>query len=398
MSATRNTASLSTERIEVAHFFGEGDGATAIEHVFDEFESEYPGVDVVPAGYTNTSSYGLEIKSRILRQDPPSVFMTWTGQDLVPYVESDATADLTDLWDREGLSRSFVEGVADLVRVDGRYVAVPLDIHRKNNLFYNVALAEDLGVDPARIGGPRELLEVLSQCEGEGPIGLTQPMKNPWTVLQLWAQILVGLYDTEVYEAVSRGEGRTHRSEIAESVALLAEYAALADEDAHFLGMGGADQRFRDGEAVFFQQGDWVGAGYEEQAGFDYGTDWGHVPFPGTDGVYVMGMDAITAARDAPQPEAAEAFVSVAASRSALEGLNRYKGSIPPRDDVSLDAYPPFLQDQYDDFTSARVHTGGQKALVAPGKSVDTRDAFVSFVAARDVQRTTDDLVECYGD
>lgn len=396
MSATRSATGLSAERIEVAHFFGEGDGAAAIEHVFDEFESEYPGVAVDPTGYTNTSSYGLEIKSRILRQDPPSVFMTWTGQDLVPYVDSDATADLTDLWDREGLARPFVDGVADLVRLDGRYVAVPLDIHRKNNLFYNVALADDIGVDPARIDGPRELLEVLRQCEGEGPIGLTQPMKNPWTVLQLWAQILVGLYDADVYEAVSRGDARAHRSEIRESVALLAEYAALAEDDAQFLGMVGADRRFRDGESVFFQQGDWVGAGYEDEAGFDYGTDWDHVPFPGTEGVYVMGMDAITAARDAAHPDAAEAFVSVAASRSALEGLNRHKGSIPPRDDVSLDRYPPFLQDQYEDFTTARVHTGGQKSLVAPGKSVDTRDAFVTFVAARDVERTTDDLVACY--
>jgi glucose/mannose transport system substrate-binding protein len=396
MSTSRASGTVSANELEVAHFMGEGDGSAAIQHVFDEFENRHPGVDIVPTGYTNTSSYGLEIKSRILRENPPSVFMTWTGKDLVPYLESDAIADLTDLWESDGLTRAYVDGVADLVAFEGRYAAVPLDIHRKNNLFYNVQLAEAVGVDPGRIDDPRELLEVLRQCEDESFVGMTQPMKNPWTVLQLWAQIVVGLYGTDVYEAISAGNGRAHRSEIQESLSLLAAYAELADEDAYFLGMVGADGRFRDGESLFFQQGDWVGAGYRELDGFDYRTDWDHVPFPGTDGVYVMGMDAITAAADTPHSEAADEFLSVAASRPALEGLNRHKGSIPPRSDVSLDSYPPFLQDQYQDFKTARAHTGGQKALVPPDGSVETRDVFVDFVDTRDVEATTKELVACY--
>lgn len=382
-------------QLEVAHFYGEGDGQRAIQQVFDLFESRHTGTEIVGSSYGN-NTYGLEIKCRILGENSPSVFMSWPGRDLEPYYRAGAVADLTDFWAEHDLADVFIEGPRDLVRFDGRFAAIPVDIHRKNNLFYNVELVEQLGIDPHSIGDPREFLEVLRQCRSGPAIGMTQPMKNPWTTLQLWAQIVVGLFGPDTYDSMSHGDATRYRSEIEESLRVLDQYADLADDDAYFLDMVGANDRFIEGESVFFHQGDWVAGEYGATEGFDYRRDWDHVPFPGTDGTYVMGMDAITRAPDPPSPDAAEAFLEVAASRQAQQALNREKGSIPPRRDVSLDDYPPFLQDQYDDFTRSRAQVGGQKSQAQPDAFMELRGAFAEFASSRDVDATVDKLVGAY--
>lgn len=160
--------------------------------------------------------------------------------------------------------------------------------------------------------------------------------------------------------------------------------------------MVGANQRFMDREAVFFQQGDWVGGQYGETDGYEYGRDWDHEPLPGTDGVYVMGMDSVVMPADPHQEALGKSFLEHVADTETLREINRIKGSIPTRRDVSIDTYPPFLQDQYQDFKSARRHTGGGKAATPPESGIGERIAISSFINDRDVDRTVGDLIDAH--
>jgi len=135
---------------------------------------------------------------------------------------------------------------------------------------------------------------------------------------------------------------------------------------------------------------------YEDEPGFEYGRDWGRVNFPGTDGAYVLGMDLLVTAADVEFTEEIRTFLEFMASPDALETLNRVKGSIPPRSDVSLDTYPPMLQEQFEDFQRARHFPAGHAMQVHPETFIDAKIAMSEFIADRDVAATTAALVDAY--
>jgi glucose/mannose transport system substrate-binding protein len=380
-------------QVEIAHFWQEGDGLGMLEDVIDRFEREHGGISVTEQSYTN---HGLSIKSRILKEDPPSVFVEWPGSNLVPYDEAGALMDLTDLWEDNGLDRAFMEGPDDLVHLDGRPVGIPVDIHRMNNLFYHVELVEDLGVDPSSIDSAREFLEVLEQCQGDDVLGMQQPMKQPSDVLMLFSEVVLGEFGAEVFAGITKEDPSRYRSEIRESLEIIDDIAALASDDAHFLGMVGANRRFLDEESVFFYQGDWVAAEYGEMDDFDYGEDWEHVPFPGTDEVYRIGIDSMVASANAPDPESVRTFLEFVSTPTVLEELNRTKGSIPPRRDVSMDRFPQFLRDQFQDFERSNYQPAGHAFQVSPNAFVEAKAAISDFVLSRDVEQTTRELIEAY--
>lgn len=377
--------------LEVAHFWQEGDGMKPFEAVLSEFAEQYPTVDVRDESYGN---HGLSIKSRILQERPPPVFLEWPDRNLVPYDEAGSLKDISDLWEREGWTDVFIEGPREKVRLDGRYVGVPIDIHRMNNLFYNVELTEQLGIDPHGIGDSREFLEVLRQCEDAPVVGFQQPMKNPWTVIMLWCEIFMGQFGGAAFEELTQGDPTGFESEIRESLQLLDAYADLASDDAEFLGMVGANERFIDGESVFFYQGDWVAGEYGEIDGFDYGSEWDHVPFPGTEDIYRLGMDSFVASPEAG--ETAMEFLSFAGSPTALQTFNQIKGSIPPRRDLSLDEYPRFLQEQHEDFTRTRYQPAGHSFQVTPEVFIEVKEAFSDFMIDRDVDGAARELNAVY--
>lgn len=379
--------------LDVAHFWQPGDGAEMFEAVLKRFRSTHPDVTVTANSYAN---HGLAIKSRILQEDPPSVFLEWPGRNLDPYVEAGAVRDLTDVWERFDLAASYIEGPAELASYDGRYRTIPVDIHRMNNLFFDVELVEQVGVDPRTIGDPRELLAVLEQVEDAGHVGFELPMKNPWTVLMLWSDILIAQFGASAWTDVASGTVRPHEAEIREAVELVDAYADLASDDANFLDMVEANERFMDGGSVFFHQGDWVAGTYEEREGFEYGSEWDHVPFPGSEGTYRMGVDSFVGSSRAENTADLETFLGFMASPETLELLNRMKGSIPPRRDVSLDRYPPFLQEQFEEFTDARDFVSGHSSDVPPERFIDAKTACSNYMASRDVERAADAFIEAY--
>ncbi|MFB6151367.1 MAG: ABC transporter substrate-binding protein [Haloarculaceae archaeon] len=393
MSTSARTQREQSGTVELVHFWEEGDGRRMLDAVLAEFDSRHPEVNVEDRSYSN---HGLAIKSRILRENPPSLFVEWPDRNLEPYDQAGALRDLTPVWEDNGWFDAFIEGPRESLHVGDRYVGVPVDLHRMNNLFYRVGLVEELGVDPSRVSDPREFLEVLRQCEDAGVVGMEQPMRDPSDVLQLLTNVFIGQFGAEAFAELTRERPAARETELEEALRLLEEYSRLASDDAYFLDMVAANDRFVDGDSVFFHQGDWMAGEYADVADFDYGTGWGHAVFPGTEGVYTMGGDAVVAAADAEFGPAARTFLEFVGSPEALELLNRVKGSIPPRRDISLDSYPEFLQEQFADFERARHFPASHALQVSPEAFVEAKAAISDFIAERDVQRTTRDLVEAY--
>lgn len=379
--------------VEFAHRF-EGAGREATSALIEDFERR-SGEHTVRERVDE--DLRLTVKTRILRNDPPDVWVDWCGKNIEPYVASGGVGDVDDLWADRGFVDAFYESLQETVRVDGTYYGVPLNVQRTNCLFYKPTLLETWSIDPTDITDAREFLEVLEQADAVADVDGVLPLhyRAPWPALQLWGSLFLSQFGYEAYEdLVANGNAAAHRDAIGETFDLLASFAAYAPDDASYLSWMDANRRFMDDDVPFFYQGDWSAGPYNAAESFTYDEDWSVVPFPGTEDIYSMVLDGfLTAGTTDP---AVEACLAQFGSREGIQTFNRIRGGVPTRSDVDTSTLHPFFREQSRSFErSRRVATSlAHGAGVDAGTLIDLKVATAEFVSTWDVDAGTAAFVE----
>ncbi|WP_049925496.1 ABC transporter substrate-binding protein [Halopiger goleimassiliensis] len=389
------------EPLEIAHWWTAGGEEEAFDALVEGFEEAYPEIEVDSSPSPGGAGSALEadVRNRVVDQNPPSTFQVWPGQALTDYTDEDLLYDIGDhVWDDE-MEDAYMDGPIDAARPNGDFVAVPINIHRLNNLFYNVDVVEEAGVDPAEIDSPSELLDAMADVDDAGYVGMAQQTQSEWSTLQLWAQVLLGEYGADTYETFIEGDVEAVESEVRDSLEIVVDYSEYFNEDASSMAdWDDASAYINRGEAAFFHQGDWAAGEYEADDDLEYGEDWDHVAFPGTEDMYALNMDSFVFPVYNPSPNATLRFLQYAGSVDAQERFNPPKGSIPPRTDVSDEAFTPFLSDQMADFerSSEQPPSIAHGLAVRPAIQSDVEGAFANFIDNWDVDETYDELVAAF--
>ena len=376
--------------LEIVHWWTAGGEEDAYNALLDGFREEHPDVEIVdnPAPGGAGSAIDTVIQNRVLDQNPPSTFQIWPGQALTPYTDEDLLEDIGDsVWDEE-MREAYLDGITELSRPGGDLVAVPINIHRMNNLFYNVDVVESADVDPTDIDDPQGLLDALQAVdENTDAVPLAHQTQAPWSTVQLFEDVFIGQQGTDAYTSFIEGDVEALEDEVREALEQLSEYADFYPEDAGSISWDQGNDRLIEGEAAFIHQGDWAAGQYRAADGFEFGEDWDMVPFPGTDGVYHSVIDSFVFPTNNPSPEATERFLNYAGSVDAQERFNPIKGSIPPRTDVPTDDFGPFLSRQIEDFenSNAQPPTIAHGTAVAPAIASSMEEAFANFNDNRNV-------------
>ncbi|MFB6192092.1 MAG: extracellular solute-binding protein [Haloarculaceae archaeon] len=330
------------------------------------------------------------IRRKVLEGDPPSTWQDWPGRNLADYVEADALKDITYIFEGE-MMQNYREGPMLAARAgnpDNPPVAVPLNIHRVNNLFYDIEGAEAAGVDPSSPGDPREFNEMLAQIADSSDLApLSVAQSAPWTNLQLWAANFLGLHGADAYSTFRNGEGDVGLIEEALEVTKT-QFDYLTD-DAKSIGNDTAAAKLPQGKAVTAMEGDWMAGNLFATEGYNYDEHWAHVPWPGSDGIYNINTDGFPYPKPNPSPNATDEWMRWVGSAEAQRIFNPIKGAIPPRSDVDVSEFNPFLQKQFDDYTSATgvlTVTHGDGATPQQGTSL--KNAMARFIENENVSAT----------
>ncbi|WP_137287050.1 ABC transporter substrate-binding protein [Halorussus salinisoli] len=399
-----NEDDSSTEynKLEVQHWWTGGDGNKAVTALFEGFKQEYPDIEVnqnpVPGGAGENLK--TVIKKRVLNNDPPSSWQAWPGAHLQPFVDADKLKDIGDsVWSENGMKDAYLQGPKDAAKPGGKFVTVPINIHRLNNLFYNTAVVEEAGVDPSSISKPSDLVAALKKVENNtDAVGMANQTKSAWSTAQLWAQVLLGEYGEETYVAFTEGKVSENEEAIKDSLGIVKEYKEYFNDDAGSISWTEANKKVINGEAAFFHQGDWAAGMYRGQDGFEFESDWGQVPFPGTEGIYALNMDSFPFPKNNPSSEATTKFLQYCGSVDAQERFNPKKGSIPPRTDVPKDEFGPFLSRQMDDFANsdAQVKSIQHGLAIPPEAKNNFGEAMSTFVSGWNVDKTYKQLNQAF--
>lgn len=387
------------EEFEIVHWWTAGGEEAALNALMQSYRDEYEysegDINNNPAPGGAGSAIDAAIQSRVSDGDSPSTFQIWPGGSLTPYTDADLLDSINDVWTDE-MEESYLEGVMDTARNDGDFVAVPLNIHRLNNVFYNVEVVEDAGIDVESLSDGEDLLQALETADSEGYIGMAHQTSGQWSTLQLWEMVYLAQNGVDSYRDILDRNVADHESEIETSLQLVADYSDYFSPNAGSVTWDEANEAVIEGDAAFLHQGDWAVAEYQGEENFEYGSEWDSSTFPGTGGLYSIVVDSFVMPTSNPSPTMTKQWLRHCGSEAGQHAFNQAKGSIPPRTDLSTDDYPQFLQDQASDFDAS----DDQIATIAHGSGIDPEgkslfeEIFSGFIENWNASQTTSRIVD----
>lgn len=354
--ATRSTTATrawNDTALEVLHAWTGGDGAAAIVELTDQFRAAYPemSTNFRPIGGTGNVNLNSVISRRLSNNNPPSSFQAWPGENSRQYERQ--LANITSVWTDNGYVEKMNDTAAPLCQQGGEYRSIPVGSHRLNNLFYNVHVLEDAGVNPASLTDVESMLAALEMIDrNTDAVPMAHAMQAPWTTLQLWVEVLLGQAGYQAYMDFIDGAG--DRDAVRRSLETTAEILDnYINDDASMISFTAANRKLMDGDAALIHQGNWAYGMYRaEDSGVEFGTDWDWVAFPGTEDMYVLHVDAFTFPEDAPAPDKRDTWAKFLGTRDAQVAFNNRKGSVPLRMDVDGSRLTDFLAMNYEHLTS----------------------------------------------
>lgn len=387
--------------LELQHWWTAGGDGKAMSALLSRFNEMHPEIEIQENPVSGAGGQNLHsvIQDRTLNGNPPSTWQDWPGANLQPYVEADALKDLgEDVW-TDDLRDAYLPGVKTAARAgnpDNPLISVPLNVHRLNNLFYNIEVFEEAGVDPSNMETPSDLVDAMATIESEtDAAGMGQETSSAQGTLQLWAVTLMSEAGVETYEKFRNGETDGIEDDVRGALETVAEYKNHYTDDAGSINQDEAGFKVANGKAACMHQGDWQAGNFGTIDDFAYKEDWDHMPFPGTDGYYQLVLDGFVHPVPNPSPEATTEFLKFVGTVEAQELFNPPKGSIPPRTDVPQDSFTEFQQKEMEQFSNSEAQplTMAHGLGVPPSVRSSIIDVMSRFTSGYDVESAQQELV-----
>lgn len=368
----------------------------ALLEAFDEKYDEYSYTRNPVAGGAGQNLHTV-IKNKVLNGNPPSTWQDWPGANLKPYTDAGVLKDIEEeVWSKNNMKDAYMTGPMAAAKPAGNFVSVPINIHRINNLFYNIEVIEEAGVDPTGLESIDDLMQAIQTVDEEtDAAGFTHQTSSPWSTLQLWAGILIAQSGPETYSTFTDGDAASVEEEVTMALQTFVDMSEYFTSDAGSIDSVQSRDNIIQGNAGFIHDGDWTAGDFGAAEGFEYKEGWDHVPLPGSAGIYQLNMDCFMYPNENPTPDATIEWLRFVGTAEAQEIFNPLKGSIPPRTDVPSDNFTPFQQDQMDDFSNSEAQplSIAHGLAVPPSQLVEVKDALSRFLSSMNVDQGVSDMI-----
>ncbi|MDN3556372.1 ABC transporter substrate-binding protein [Halomonas maura] len=357
MAGALGAGQASAGEVEVLHWWTSGGEAQAVGALRDLLEAQgHQWKDFAVAGGGGDSAMTV-LKSRAMSGNPPAAAQI-KGPEIQEWGELGLLANLDPVAEEGDWDALLPEGVADIMRHDGHYVAVPVNVHRVNWLWANPEVLDDAGVEV-----PTSWDELFAAGEALREAGYV-PLAHggqPWQDATTFESVVLSLGGSDFYRRafVELDEEALTSDTMIEALTTFKRLRELMDE-----GMPGRDWNLAtsmviDGQAAMQIMGDWA-KGEFTAAGLEAGEDYLCAPVPGTTDAFSFNIDSFAMFRlgDEAAREAQQAMARLVLAPEFQQAFNRVKGSIPARPDLDMSEFDACAQRAMDDFQAARDQEG----------------------------------------
>jgi glucose/mannose transport system substrate-binding protein len=328
-------ASAQEMKAEVIHWWTSGGESAAVKVFADAFTAAGgTWIDSAVAGGEPARTAGI---NRIVGGDPPTAMQFNTGLQFDEIVGNGFLRDLEDLAERDHWREVLPEVIVDATNRDGKFYAVPVNIHGQSWLWYNSKVLADAGVEPPTTF--EEMIALGPKLKEAGVVPLAQG-GEPWQERLLFNSVMISGGGSELYlDVLGKKNIDAVRSDGFRKVAeTFAGLRGLVDEGSPGRKWNDATNMVITGKAAMQVMGDWA-KGEFIAAGQTPGQEYGCVILGGDQtGGYIMGGDVFVFPKvDDPAQQAAQEKLAelMLAPATQLE-FNKKKGSVPVRLDVDV--------------------------------------------------------------
>jgi len=316
--------------VEVLHYLTSSGEAAAI-NVLKEYlgESGHTWKDFAVAGGGGESAMTV-LKSRAISGNPPAAAQI-KGLDIQEWGDLGFLTDLDSVATAGKWDTLLPPVVSDVMKYDGKYVAVPVNVHRVNWLWANPEPFRKAG-----LGIPttwEQFLEVAPKLKEAGVIPLAHG-GQAWQDATLFEAVALGVGGPEFYSKafVDHDEATLKGAEMINVFKTFKKLRDFIDPNASGRDWNIATSMVINGEAAMQIMGDWA-KGEFTAAGKKPGVDYVCLAAPDTSGTFTFNIDsfAMFALSDDDASKAQGKLAELVMDPAFQETFNLNKGSIPAR-------------------------------------------------------------------
>jgi glucose/mannose transport system substrate-binding protein len=319
--------------VEVLHWWTSGGEAAAVQELQKMLQKEgHTWKDFAVAGGAGAAAM-TTLKSRAVGGNPPTAAQV-KGPQIQDWAELGVLTSLDPVANAEGWDSSVPKVVADIMKFDGQWVAVPVNVHRINWMWLNKSV-----FDKAGVAYPKTWDEFFTAMEALQKAGVT-PIAwggQNWQEATVWETIVAGVGGNDFYrKALVEADAAALQSDtMVKCFEIMKKLKAYTDKNSPGRDWNLATAMVIKGEAGVQFMGDWA-KGEFTAAGKKPGVDYDAMPAPETDDAFLFNVDSFIMfkVKDKEAQAAQNAMARLILSPDFQTVFNLNKGSIPVREGI----------------------------------------------------------------
>ncbi len=370
--------------VEVLHWWtsgGEAKSAGELKKIMQAKGHTWKDFAVAGGGGDNAMTV---LKSRVVAGNPPSAAQI-KGPAIQEWASEGVLADLTPVATAEKWDTLLPGVVADVMKYKGKYVAVPVNVHRVNWMWANAAVLKKAGV----AGVPKtwdEFFAAADKVKKAGLIAVAHGGQN-WQDFTTFESVVLGVGGAKFYQdAMVKLDPKALTSPtMTKALETFRRIKSYTDPASPGRDWNLATALVIQEKAAFQFMGDWA-KGEFTAAGKVPGKDYICAAAPGTANAFTFNVDsfAMFKLKDAAAQKAQADLAAVIMGTAFQQVFNLNKGSIPVRLNMDMAKFDDCAKLSSKDFV-ASAKSGGllpsiaHEMAVPPAVSGAMKDAVSQF-------------------
>jgi glucose/mannose transport system substrate-binding protein len=364
---------------------GEKDG---LAEMFKIYKQKYSGVNIVNAAVAGGAGSNAKavLATRMQGGKPPDSFQVHAGQELIStWVKAQKMEPITSIWSSEGWDNVIPKDLKTIVSSGNEVWSVPVNIHRGNALWINLAKAGSAMTSSTA----NTLDNFLSALGTAKAAGIKEPLalgsKGNWQVTMLLENNIVAVGGADFYRGLFNGKSSWTDPSVRTALTYIRSMLNYVNSDHPTIDWDQAAGKVQAGTSVGTIMGDWA-KGYFTANKLTPDKDFTGIPSPGTTGTYMIVCDTFGVPKGAPDHANAVNWIKVCGSQEGQAAFNPKKGSIPARTDVSPTLFDSIAQRFMTEFKNASLTPSIAHGSAAPEAFANALNQEMGqFVQAKDV-------------
>jgi len=365
------------QKAEVIHWWTSGGESSAVQELAAGYKAAGgTWIDTAISGGDNARNTTI---NRIAGGKPPTVAQFNTSKQYHEVVAEGMLNDIDAVAVKEGWDKMLPEPIKKFVKINGKYYAMPVNIHNPSWFWYSKAVLAKAGVT-AEPQNMDQFFAALDKIKASGAIPLALGGQT-WQEGILFNSLLHA-GGADLYKKLySSTDGAVATSpEFKKFLGDFKKLKGYVDPGSPNRDWNVATAMLISNKAGFQVMGDWA-KGEFAVAKQTAGKEFGCFPGFGAKAPYMLEGDVFVfpKTKDAEAIKAQQLFATVATSPAVQVAFNTKKGSIPIRTDVDMGKLDICSQQGVTALKDPTRHLSSPNQLVAPEKKGQVDDVITKF-------------------